>query len=235
MGTSRSFRAHAQRVRLLPFLHASPITFRVTRRRKPEARCDICRMRQEICICPEIAAFKRRWQPRTRVTVLMHHREENLTTNTAHLASLLLPCCEIHLRGEIGKSIDPSLILKSGESPLLLYPSQDAIVLTPELVAALPHPVTLIVPDGSWRQASKVAKREAFLKDVPKVVLSPDAPSRYRLRREPKEEGLGTFEAIARAVGVVEGRALRAELEKVFEEMVERTLRSREGKKPISG
>jgi len=189
-------------------------------------------MRQEFCICAEIVRFRQRLNVRTRVLVLMHHREENLTTNTAHLASLLLPRCEIHLRGEIGQALVPEKILQEGESPLLLYPSEDAEFLDVELIERLPHPPTLIVPDGSWRQASKVAKRESFLKNVPRVTLRPDAPSRYRLRREPKAEGLATFEAIARALGVIEGKQIRQELEDVFDMMVERTLRSRAGLLP---
>lgn len=163
----------------------------------------------------------------------MHHRESKLTTNTAHLASLLLPRCEIHIRGEVGRALEPSEILNPKESPLLLYPSEQARPLTSELISELPNPVCLIVPDGSWRQASKVAKRESFLAEVPHVTLSADAPTRYLLRREPKPEGLATFEAIARALGVIEGPRLRLEMEKVFALMVERTLRSREGRQPI--
>ncbi len=192
------------------------------RRRKPESRC-------KTCLCPTIEAFRERWSPLTRISVLMHHREEHLTTNTAHLASLMLPRCQIHIRGDNARPLNVSDILHENESPLLLYPSEDAQTLTRELVEALPHPPALIVPDGSWRQASKVAKREEFLAHVPRVVLTPDAPSRYRLRREPKAQGLATFEAMARALGVLEGPALRVAMEEVFDEMVENTLKSREG------
>jgi DTW domain-containing protein len=186
-------------------------------------------MRHEICLCQEIAAFRQQHRAQTRVVVLMHHREEHLTTNTAHLATLLLPHCELYIRGEENQPLDPEQILDSSKTPLFLYPSEDARHLTPELLLELKKPPYLIVPDGSWRQASKVARRESFLKDVARVTLVADAPSRYRLRREPKTEGLATFEAIARALGVLEDPALRAEMERIFELMVERTLKSREG------
>ncbi len=205
----------------------------MSRRRKPEARCPTCRMRQELCLCSEIAAFRALKLSSPRVTVLMHHREAQLTTNTAHLAALLLPRCEIHVRGEVGRTLDASAILNPNESPLLLYPSEQARPLTAALVSELDKPVCLIVPDGSWRQASKVAKRESFLAHVPHVTLNADAPTRYLLRREPKADGLATFEAIARALGVIEGPRLRLEMEKVFTLMVDRTLRSREGRQPI--
>jgi DTW domain-containing protein YfiP len=39
---------------------------------------------------------------------------------------------------------------------LLFYPSEDAVELDKELVAQDQKPIQLIVPDGTWRQASKV-------------------------------------------------------------------------------
>src|SRR5690606_34413916 len=67
-------------------------------------------------------------------------------------------------------------------------------------------------PDGSWRQAKRVAKREEALKDVQAVVLSDMRPSLYRLRRQVKEGRLCTFEAIARALGDLESLELEKSL-----------------------
>jgi DTW domain-containing protein len=84
--------------------------------------------------------------------------------------------------------------------------------------------VTLIVPDGNWRQASKVRARVPGLCAIPCVTLSAPEPSRYRLRSEAHPHGLATMEAIARALGLLEGPAVRHALEHVFDVMVERTL-----------
>jgi hypothetical protein len=54
-----------------------------------------------------------------------------------------------------------------------------------------------------------------------------NAKHRHRLRHETREGGLATIEAIARALGVLEGGQVRSILEKVFCAMVERTLWSR--------
>lgn len=110
---------------------------------------------------------------------------------------------------------------------LLLYPSEQAVELTPALVAGLGRPVNLIVPDGSWRQARKVATREPALHGVAQVKLPPGPPSRYRLRKEPNERSVSTFEAIARALGILEGPQVQARLEDLFEMRVERTLWAR--------
>ena len=97
----------------------------------------------------------------------------------------------------------------------------------PPIAARVAPPYTLIVPDGSWRQASKMGQREEALRHVQRVKLAAGAPSRYRLRRETKPEGLATLEAIARALGVLESHAVEDALLAVFDLMVERTLRSR--------
>jgi DTW domain-containing protein YfiP len=59
------------------------------------------------------------------------------------------------------------------------------------------------------------------------VTLPDGPPTRYRLRREPREGGLATFEAIARALGILESTEVQAQLEAVFERMVAETLATR--------
>ncbi len=59
-----------------------------------------------------------------------------------------------------------------------------------------------------------------------------EAPTMYRLRHETRDGGLATIEAIARALGVLEGGHVRSALEKVFRAMVERTLWSRGSSAP---
>ena len=49
----------------------------------------------------------------------------------------------------------------------------------------------------------------------------------YRLRTEAHDRGLATIEAIARAMGILEGDHVQRALEHVFRAMVDRTLWSR--------
>ncbi len=157
----------------------------------------------------------------------MHHRESKLPTNTAQLAAQILPTCRIHLRGLTHQPLETHRFLSDLKHTLFLYPSDDSQELTPEIASRFGPDLTLIVPDGSWRQASKVAKREESLNQIPHVHLTSDFPTQYHLRREPKEGGLATFEAIARALGVIEGPEVRLKLEAIFKQFVERTLKSR--------
>jgi DTW domain-containing protein len=88
-------------------------------------------------------------------------------------------------------------------------------------------PFTLIVPDGTWRQARRVRSRVPGLGDVPCVALPAGEPSIYGLRSAARRGGLATIEAIARAFELLEGPHVRETLERVFRAMVERTLWSR--------
>ena len=200
----------------------------MTRQYKPLNRCQKCQMLLNYCLCLEAQECKKEIQHiQSSVHVIMHHRERFLTTNTARLAKLCLPHCDIHLRGMIDQEVPLEKILSEAKNPLLLYPSEKADILTSEYLAKIKRPITLIVPDGSWRQASKVSKREKLLENVPHVKVSKGSQSQYKLRREPKFSGLATFEAIALAIGAIEGLEIQAKLETVFLKMVERTLKSR--------
>lgn len=176
-------------------------------------------MYRPLCLCDQIPRF----DLPTRIVVVMHWRERHLTTNTAKLATLALPNSEIRLRG--GRH--PALPAEGLTNAALLYPTEDAVELTETVVSGLPRPLTLIVPDGSWRQARKVAIREPALERVPRYKLPPGPPTQYRLRHSPHLQNLSTFEAIARAIGLLENCSIQSELEALFLKMVERRLWSR--------
>ncbi len=175
-----------------------------------------------LCVCalmpsPPLAT-------RTRLVLIIHRFEERKPTNTGRLAAACLAASEVLVRGHAGEP-SPPFIAPAGTRPLLLFPADDAIAL--DQLPPSPDPVTLIVPDGTWRQAQRVRTRVPGLRDVPCVVLPPGEPSRYRLRHEPRGGGLATIEAIARAFELLEGAHVRAALERVFHAMVDRTLWSR--------
>ena len=166
----------------------------------------------------------------THVSILMHFRENITTTNTGRIAHFLLNNSEIHYRGLIENTLKEENVLKTGYTPLFLFPSETSIPLTPDFAQSLGTPIQLIVPDGSWRQAKRVGRREGFLKDVQHVRLADPTPGIFYLRRKIKEEGVSTLEAIARALGAIESKELQQNLENVFRVMVEKTLETR-GKK----
>lgn len=160
----------------------------------------------------------------------MHHRERHLTSNTANLATLVLPNCEILMRGhpEFPFNID-SLNLSNEEVPLFLFPHEDAIELSPEYLETFEgKKIHLIVPDGSWSQAVKCYRRESGLAGIQCVKIPAGVPGRYKLRKSSDENRLSTYEAIARALGILENnQEVQKDMEVVFDVMVESVIRGR--------
>lgn len=177
-------------------------------------------MHGSLCVCaliPRIAT-------RTRLVLVIHRIEARKPSNTGRLAVECLPNSEVCVRGHVEAPSSPFAIDPAFD-PVFLFPHESARPLSEYAGSA--RPVTLIVPDGTWRQASKVRQRVPRLRDVPYVSLPRDEPSMYRLRAEAHDHGLATIEAIARAMGILEGVHVRRALEHVFRAMVERTLWSR--------
>ena len=196
------------------------------RRASQGARCLRCKIHKTLCFCDAIFEVP----TKTRVSIIMHHRESYLTSNTANLAKLVLPGCEISQRGhpEIPFTIE-SLKLNSTEMPIYLFPHENALDLTPEFVAEnRDKKFHLIVPDGSWSQAVKTYRREPGLAAIQCVKLPPGDPGRYRLRKSSDENRLSTYEAIARALGILEEDSeVQRKMEEIFETMVESVIRGR--------
>jgi tRNA-uridine aminocarboxypropyltransferase len=189
----------------------------MSRRDNAEARCRLCRMHQVLCVC----ALLPRLETRTRLVLVIHRYEARKPTNSGLLGASCLVNSQVLIRG--GQHGDqPRLAEDAGRQPLLLFPSEQAVPIGE--YADSPRPVTLVVPDGTWRQASKVPSRLPGIEGVPLVSLPKDAPTNYQLRSEFHPGRLATLEAIARALGILEGAHIRQALEQVFRIMVDRTL-----------
>jgi DTW domain-containing protein YfiP len=145
-------------------------------------------------------------------------REARKPSNTGLLAARCLERSTVQIRRKRSGPL-PAPMLHEGELPLVLFPSPDASPLGD--YAGSPQPIALIVPDGSWHQARA---HQHLLRQHACVTLPPLGPSEYRLRAEPQLDGLATFEAIARALGILDGDAIRAAMLDVFRVFVERTL-----------
>jgi DTW domain-containing protein len=184
-------------------------------------------MHASLCVC----ALVPRLATRTRLVLVIHHREDKKPTNTGRLAANCLENSQIVVRGQAARAAEaePALRFPEGMQPVILYPAEDAVPLATFAGAGAgqERPVALVVPDGNWRQASKVRRRLAGLEGVPAVSLPEGGASSYRLRFEPVVGGLATLEAIARAFGVLEGPAVEEAMLRPFRAMVERTLWSR--------
>jgi DTW domain-containing protein YfiP len=159
---------------------------------------------------------------RTKVVVLQHPREADVPIGTVRLLELGLDGLERHVGVAFGADHPARhAITGAAEPPILLFPGPGARDLVREPPSS---PVTLVVIDGTWWQAQKLLKQNPFLAELPRYSLTPDTPSRYRIRREPAAHCVSTIEAIVQALSVLEGRADFAPLLGPFEALVEHQL-----------
>ena len=196
------------------------------RRASAHKRCPRCRINETLCFCDCIHPFK----TKSSVSIIMHHREKHLTSNTAILTKLVLEKCQIILRGLPGKLFDINeLTISEDETPLYLFPHEGAIELTSEFVSTLDKPVHLIVPDGTWSQTVKTYRRESSLSHIQCVKLPAGIKGNYRLRKSSdRENSVCTYEAIMHALAIIENdQNILSKMEPVFDVMVERTIRGR--------
>ena len=170
-----------------------------------------------LCVCPLIPDPP--LATRTRVVLVMHRVENSKSTNTGRLATACLANSEIIVRGHKGKPSE-ALAWSDAVQPLLLFPFEEAKPIADAARILDGRPVVLIVPDGNWRQASKVRRRVPGLADMTCVSVSGEARLPYRLRAEAHAHGLSTIEAIARVMAILEGELVRRTLEIVFRSMV---------------
>lgn len=181
-------------------------------------RCPDCRLHLSLCFCEDLEPIP----CRTHVAVLMHHIEANKTTNSGRLAAKVVNGHAFSRNPDLDEK-GVRALCRPGDTPILLFPHEDALPI--DQFKNYSTPLTLIVPDGNWRQAAKLRKRFPGLAEVTAVSLPHDeAPSIYRLRTGQREGGVSTMEAVARALGVLEGPRIRTAVETYFRMMVERTL-----------
>ena len=200
------------------------------RKRKPKDPCKRCFLHKDFCLCSSIPSLSLR----TKISLIIHKRELKRTSNTGRLAIEALTNSEMRTRGEHCSSLELSDLLTNDYQTLLLYPTEDATPLTKDYVANFSKPIQLIVPDGNWRQASKVNTRHKELANVPRVKVVTINADLALMRKETTENGMATLQAIAYALGTIEGANVKQQLLSLYEKKLLRTLQGR-GTMPASG
>jgi DTW domain-containing protein len=163
----------------------------------PRTVCYECHKPKSLCVCARVP----RVDNHTGVIVLQHPRERLHPIGTARFAKLGLSKVRVEVAWDAGnREHEPPSWLPDGAA--LLYPSASARDIR-ELPAES-RPKHLIVIDGTWHTARTLYRDKVWLDRLPKLRFTPDQPSRYRIRREPKDDFVSTLEAIVEALRVLE-------------------------------
>ncbi|MFO0687888.1 MAG: tRNA-uridine aminocarboxypropyltransferase [Myxococcota bacterium] len=187
---------------------------------EPRKDCGRCGRPVVVCYCAHVLPVP----TKTRVVVLQHPRERDKAIGTARIAALCLPGLETVVGVDFERDERVDRLLSDPQAPaMLLYPAADARDLRRDPPAG---PITLVVLDGTWSQARNLLRDNPRLQALPRLAFAPDAPSEYRIRREPREDYVSTIEALVNALGLLEGGDPRRfdVLLAPFRAMVERQL-----------
>ena len=155
-----------------------------------------------------------------------------MSIGTARMASMCLPNSELH----IGVKWEGTPVLQRAladpmRPPALLYPRTES---SEDLPLRLRGPVTLIALDGTWSQTKNMLRDNPTLARLPRVAFDPVVPSEYRIRREPKPSCVSTIEALAVALGLLEGQPERfVALLTPFRRMIDQQIELRERNRTI--
>lgn len=200
------------------------------RKRKTKNPCEGCGLHRDLCICAQIPSLNLK----TRICLVVHKKELKRTTNTGRLAVKCLVNCEMRVRGDENQErLDLTSSLNPAYQSLLLSPVESAVELNADLLKGIQLPIQLIIPDGNWRQASKVNTRHPELKDLLRVKISSPNSAENHLRTEHLPEGMSTLEAIAAAIQIIEGVEAARPLFGIYQLKLRQTLIGRGVQQPI--
>lgn len=158
--------------------------------------CYRCFWPAPLCWCASITPMP----TRTKFVFLMHPFEyKRVKAATGRLTHLCLADSAIHVGvGFDGHETVQALIKDPKNFPVLLYPTRDARDLSKgELHAADFDGRRLVVflLDATWRLVRRMWRESPTLHQLPRIMFSNAAPSRYVIKRQPEPGCLSTLEA----------------------------------------
>jgi DTW domain-containing protein YfiP len=167
--------------------------------------CLVCMRPGDHCYCGTIHSF----DPNIKFVILIHHLEDRRPIATGRMSHLLLKNSELILGQDYShhKRID-NLINDKNYYPVILYPgfaSRNLSQMSLEQRADLfptDKKLMIFVIDGTWNTANKMVRSQNLF-DLPRVCFTPQEPSKFRVRKQPKAECYSTLEAIHQTIELV--------------------------------
>lgn len=162
----------------------------------PREMCYRCFWPAPLCWCGCIRPMR----TATRFAILMHPKEfKRVKAGTGRLTHLCLENSEIRVGiGFDGDAAVQALLRDPAYAPVLLYPGADARNLCagePPVDDLAGRRLLILILDGTWPLARKMLRLSPSLQRLPRVMLTPSAPSRYVIKQQPHRWCLSTLEA----------------------------------------
>jgi len=160
--------------------------------------CADCSYPLKTCLCDNIAPI----DVPIQVFIVQHAKESDHPKNTARLAALCSPNINI-VRTDDSKAMARLSLECSIVSSALLFPSEGSIALEAHQNALSQRLDTLVIIDGSWRQAYAILQKFSWLQSLHAYHFTHSPSTQYRIRHTKFAQGLSTLEATAYAISAL--------------------------------
>ena len=161
--------------------------------------CEGCQYPQNTCICDHIDKVKTALD----IIIVQHEKEAHHAKNTVRLLSLCIPSTQVVCASD--NSAMAALEMQcSHKHSALIYPSETSTPLENASATMSNQISTLILVDGSWKQAFGIVKRNPWLGGLPAFHFTNAPDSNYLIRHTSVASALSTLEATAYAINCIE-------------------------------
>ncbi len=139
--------------------------------------------------------------------LLTHEKETHKLSNTGQLVESVVPDSRIIVWQRKQPDIELLKLIEQG-GVALIYPGEGSV----ELHSAEPY-ANYILIDSTWQQSRKIFNHSPYLKNLPRISITPAEMSKYTLRRNQVEGGLCTAECAIELMRVsgLESKAIELE------------------------
>lgn len=170
----------------------------------PRSICNRCHRPEKVCICEFITHVNNA----VEVGVLQHPTEVNQIKGTAVIAKLALSHAQLWVAEDIDQANGFAEWLHDGRDTYLLYPTDERQSVktldATELANNRKPDYKVLVLDGTWRKTYKMMQLNKALQSLPRINLTPDRQSSYRIRKQKNARSLSTVEAIVELLSQIE-------------------------------
>lgn len=162
--------------------------------------CYQCQFPKSTCVCAAVFPLKND----TNVVILQHPKEATHAKNTVKLLALCLQNIFV-FKGVDRDDFKPAMQFIKQHHCVVVYPCENSVSIQ-DLSINVDTPLdTIILLDGSWRQAYAIWSANEWLHTLPVLKLSPcNAKTDYVIRSAPFEHSMSTLEAVAQTLEQIE-------------------------------
>ena len=167
--------------------------------------CPHCHYPKRTCLCEHIRII----QTALQVIIIQHPKEATHAKNTAKLVALSIPSTRI-IHANDSQAMHALATSCDAASTLLVYPCETSQSIEALSKSNRKEISTIVLIDGSWKQAFGIVKQNPWLQALRAVHFSNAPYSDYVIRHTSLAHALSTLEATAYSLSVLEQKDLSA-------------------------